>query len=111
MAAVLVSAFGITGELDKVGFFRDNIFELLCLKSTVHACHSVMLYHQLVLSPIMCAKDASFLCPSAGYVHPLLPCAKFPWVQKYFEVGRYDGLPCLQSLPAPRSCLRPRPQP
>ena len=43
MAAVSVSAFGITGEWDPVGLLRDNIFELLYLKSTAPTCHSVIL--------------------------------------------------------------------
>ena len=43
MAAVSGSAFGVTGEWATVGLLRDNIFELLCLKSTAPICHSVML--------------------------------------------------------------------
>ena len=58
MTTVSGSDFGITGEWDTVGLLRDNIFELLCLKSTVPTCHLVMLKHQLVLLNIMCAKDA-----------------------------------------------------
>ena len=43
MAAVSGSAFGVTGEWATVGLLRDNIFELLCLKSTASACHLLML--------------------------------------------------------------------
>ena len=43
MAAVSVSGFDITGEWATVGLLRDNIFELLCLKSTAPTCHSVIL--------------------------------------------------------------------
>ena len=43
MATVLGSAFGNTCEWAMVGSLRDNIFELLCLKSTTPACHLVML--------------------------------------------------------------------
>ena len=53
MVAVSGSAFGITGEWDTVGFLRNNIYELLCLKSTAPTFHLVMLYHQLVLPLIM----------------------------------------------------------
>ena len=34
MSTVLGSDFVITGKWAKLGFLRDNIFELLCLKST-----------------------------------------------------------------------------
>ena len=80
MAAVSGSAFDIIGEWDTVGLLSDNIFDLLFLKSTAPTCHLVMLYHRLVLLPIMCAKVTSFLCTLKGYVHSLLPCAKFPLV-------------------------------
>ena len=43
MAAVSGSAFDVTGDWDKVGVLRDNIYELLCLTSTAPVCHSVML--------------------------------------------------------------------
>ena len=41
MAAVLGGAVGVTGEWATVGMLRDNMFELLCLTSTVPICHSV----------------------------------------------------------------------
>ena len=50
MAAVSGSAFGIIGHDSvrltrwaTVGLLNDNIFDLLFLKSTSPACHSVML--------------------------------------------------------------------
>ena len=43
MDAISGSAFGITGEWDTVGLLRDDIFELLCLKSTAPTCHLVIL--------------------------------------------------------------------
>ena len=43
MAVVSGGAFGITGEWATVGLLRDNIFELLFLKSTAPTCHLVML--------------------------------------------------------------------
>ena len=43
MAAVSGSAFGITSDWATVDLLRDNIFELLCVKSTAPTCHSVML--------------------------------------------------------------------
>ena len=43
MDEVSGSSFGIIGELSMVGLLRDNIFELLCLKSTAPTCHLVML--------------------------------------------------------------------
>ena len=43
MDEVSGSAFGVTGEWATVGLLRDNIFELLCLKSTAPTCHLVML--------------------------------------------------------------------
>ena len=36
-------AFGIIDEWAAVGLLRDNIFDLLFLKSTAPACHLVML--------------------------------------------------------------------
>ena len=111
MAAVLGSAFSVTGEWDTVGLLRGNIFGLLCLKSTAPICYSVMLYHWLVLPIIMCAKYASFFCLSAGYVHSLLPCPQLPWVQQYFGVGGADGRACPRPLPSPRPRLHPRPRP
>ena len=74
MAVVSGIDFVVTGEWAAVGLLRDNIFELLCLKSTAPICHLVMLYHRLVLPLIMCEKNASFLCLSAGYVNSSLPC-------------------------------------
>ena len=107
MVAVLDSAFVITGEWATVGLLRYNLIELLCLKFTTPTCHSVMLYHRLVLPLIMCVKDASFLCPSAGYVYSLLSCPQFMRVQKYFGLGGAYGHAYLRPLPAPR----PRPRP
>ena len=43
MAAVSGSAFGSTGEWAMVGLLRDNIFELLYLKSTAPTYHLLML--------------------------------------------------------------------
>ena len=109
MAAILGSAFGITGEWGMVSLLRDNIFELLCLKYTAPTCNSVMLQHRLMLPPIMCTKNASFLCPSAGYVHSLLLCPQFLWVQQYFVVGGAGG--CARTRPLPAALPRPRPRP
>ena len=75
MAAVSGSASGIIGEWAMLGLLSDNMFDLLFLKSTKPACHSVMLYHRLVLVPIMYADVASFLCLLEGYVHSSLLCA------------------------------------
>ena len=75
--------------------------------STAPICHSVILLRQLVLPLIMCAKDASFLCPSAGYVHSSLTCPQLPWVRKYFGVGGADS----RARPQPLLALRQRPRP
>ena len=77
MAAVLGSSFGIIGEWDTVGLLSDNMFDLLFIKFTAPTCHSVMLYHRLVLPTIMCVKVASLLFPSEGYVHSLPRVSSF----------------------------------
>ena len=43
MVAVSGSAFGVTGERAAVVLLRDNIFELLRLKSTAPIFHLLML--------------------------------------------------------------------
>ena len=43
MADVSGSAFRTIGDWDTVGLLSDNIFDLLFIKSTAPACHSVML--------------------------------------------------------------------
>ena len=43
MAAVLGSAFDVTGDWATVGVLRDNMFDLLCLMSVASICHLVML--------------------------------------------------------------------
>ena len=43
MSAVSGGDFGNTDEWATVRLLRDNIFELLCLKSTAPPCHLVML--------------------------------------------------------------------
>ena len=111
MVAVSGIAFGIIGECAMVGLLSDNIFDSLFPKSTALACCLVILYHQLVFPPIMCAKVASFLCLSEGCVNSLLPCAQFPWVQQYF--GVYDRphlcpVPKLAPCPCPQPCPRPK---
>ena len=111
MAAVSGSAFDIIGEWDMVVLLSDNIFDLLSLKSTALTCHLVMLYHRLVLLPIMCAKIASLLCPLKGYVNYLLPCAKFLWVQQYFGVGGVDDFPRPRLVPLLVRLPRTRPRP
>ena len=72
MAAVSGIALGNTCEWATISLLRDNIFELLFLKFTAPTCHWLMLYHRLVLPPIMCTQDASFLCPSEVYVNSSL---------------------------------------
>ena len=43
MAAISGSAFSIIGEWVKAGLLSDNMFDLLSIKSTAPAYHSVML--------------------------------------------------------------------
>ena len=43
MSAVSGSDFDITCEWATVGLLRDNLFELLCFKSTAPTCYLVML--------------------------------------------------------------------
>ena len=104
------SAFGIIGEWATVGLLSDNTFDLLFLKSTAPACHSVMLYHRLVSSPIMCAKVTSFLCSLEGYVHLSPPCEQFTWVHQYFGVSGLDDRTRLVNLLATFPHLRPCPR-
>ena len=80
MEALLGSVFCIIGECATVGLLNDNMFYLLFLKYTTPACYSVMLYHRMVKPPIMCAKVASFLCTSEGYLHLSPLCEQFLWV-------------------------------
>ena len=43
MAALSVSAFGVTGEWATIGLLMDNIFELVYLKCIARICYLVML--------------------------------------------------------------------